>query len=75
MNNRDKSSINMTKSMCDKYDFGVARNKPYSSRQKEPLLELAAWPIKEIEQALIEADTGEFSATEDLVRVVEKYSG
>ena len=61
--------------MRDKYDFGVARNKPYSSRQKEPLLELAAWQIKEIEQALLEADTGEFSTTEDLVRVVEKYSG
>ncbi len=58
--------------MCDGYDFCGASNHPYPSQQKNPHLELAAWQVKEIKQALKEADAGEFSLAEDLAKAAEK---
>lgn len=65
----------MKKSMRDEYDFGGASNKPYPSQQKDPRLVLEAWQIKEIKQALKEADAGEFSLAEDLANAAKKYAG
>jgi hypothetical protein len=67
--------IRMKKSMRDEYEFGGASNNPYPSQQKDLHLDLAAWQIKEIKQALKEADAGEFSLAEDLAKAAKKYAG
>lgn len=64
----------MTESTRGEYDFGGAINNSYPSRQKEHCLELAAWQIKEIKQALKEADAGEFVPAEDIAKAVKKYA-
>ena len=64
----------MKKSMRDEYEFGGASSNPHPSQQKNPHLELAAWQVKEIKQALKEADAGEFSLAEDLAKAAEKYA-
>ncbi len=60
--------------MRDEYNFGRASNNRHSSQQKDPHLELASWQIKEIKQALKEADAGEFSLAEDLENAAKKYA-
>jgi hypothetical protein len=64
----------MTKFMRDKYDFGGARNNPYASLQKGRQLELTAWQIKKIKQALKEADSGEFVPAADLAKTKKKHT-
>ena len=64
----------MKKSMRDEYEFGGASNNPYPSQQKDLRIELEAWQIKEIKQALKEADAAKFSLAEDLAKAAKKYA-
>ncbi len=64
----------MKDSMRDKYDFDGARNNPYTPKSEESLFEFAARQIKEIKQALEEADGGEIMSAEDLAKVTKKYA-
>ena len=61
------------KFMRDEYDFSEAQNNPYLSL-KERHFEFTALQIKEIEQALHEADAGQFGSVEDLAKAKKKYS-
>lgn len=64
----------MTGTMRDEYDFDGARNNTYPSQLKNRHLEFTAWQIKEIKQALKEADAGEFASAEALAKVVKKHA-
>ena len=67
------SLIKMIQFMRDEYDFDGARNNPYSSRQQGRQLDLTAWQVKEIKQALKEADSGEFVPATVLSETKTKY--
>ena len=47
---------------------------PRDTKMYKNRLGLEAWQIKEIKQALEEADAGEFSLAEDLAKAVKKYA-
>jgi len=66
--------IRMKKSMRDEYEFGGASSNPHPSQQKDLRIELEAWQIKEIKQALKEADAAKFSLAEDLAKAAKKYA-
>ena len=59
--------------MRNEYDFSEARNNPYLSLKEERHSEFMALQIKEIEQALHEADAGQFASVEDLAKAITKY--
>ena len=59
--------------MRDEYDFSEARNNPYLSLKEERHSEFMELQIKEIEQALHEADAGQFASVEDLAKAITKY--
>lgn len=42
---------------------------------KEHYLESEDWQIKEIRQAVKEADAGDFVSDEDFAKIVKKYAG
>ena len=71
---RNKSFIQITKSMRDEYDFSRASKNPYPLRQKECALVFEAWQIKEIREALKEADAGDFAPAEDLAKAAKRYA-
>ena len=72
--------------MCGRYSLhanpeviklAAATNRSKSFLAAEPLeryLELEAWQIKEIKQALKEADAGEFASDKDLAKAIKKYA-
>ena len=61
------------KFMRDEYDFSETRNNPYLSLKEDRHFEFTALQIKEIEQALHEADAGQFASVEDLAKAITKY--
>jgi len=61
------------KFMRNEYDFSEARNNPYLSLKEERHSEFMELQIKEIEQALHEADAGQFASVEDLAKAITKY--
>ncbi len=63
------------KVMRNEYDFSEGRNNPYLPQKEGRHFELAALQIKEIEQALHEADDRKFASVEDLAKATEKYTG
>lgn len=62
------------KFMRNEYDFSEARNNPYLSLKEERHFEFTELQIKEIEQALHEADAGQFASVEDLAKATKKYA-
>ena len=60
--------------MRGEYDFARARNNPYCNQYKETCFDLEIWQVKEIKQALIEADDGEFTTDKDLAKTAKKYN-
>ena len=62
------------KFMRNEYDFSEARNNPYLSLKEERHFEFTALQIKEIEQALHEAEAGQFASVEDLVKAIMKHT-
>ena len=60
--------------MRDEYDFSDARNNPYLSQNEKRHFEIAALQIKEIEQALHEADAGKFASVEDVAKATKTYT-
>ena len=62
------------KFMRDEYDFFEARNNPFLPLKEERHFEFTALQIKEIEQALHEADAGQFASVEDLVKATKQYA-
>ena len=64
-----------TKSQLEKLAAATNRSKSFlASEALERYLELEAWQIKEIKQALKEADAGEFASDKDLAKVIKKYA-
>lgn len=63
-----------TKSQLEKLAAATNRSKSFlASEALERYLELEAWLIKEIKQALKEADSGEFASDKDLAKAIKKY--
>ena len=66
---------NQTNFMRDEYDFDGALNNLYLHQFREQQrLEVDMWRLKELEQALTEADEGEFVSAEDFTNAVKKYT-
>ena len=64
-----------TKSQREKLAAATNRSKSFlASEALERYLELEAWQIKEIKQALKEADAGEFASDKDLAKAIKKYA-
>ena len=64
-----------TKSQREKLAAATNRSKSFlASEALERYLELEAWQIKEIKQALKEADAGEFASDKDLAKTIKKYA-
>jgi predicted transcriptional regulator len=64
-----------TKSQLEKLAAATNRSKSFlASEALERYLELEAWQIKEIKQALKEADAGEFASDKDLAKTIKKYA-
>lgn len=74
MNNLSATTRQKIDQMHDGYDFVRARNNPYCDQHKETFFDLEIWQVKEIKQALIEADDGEFATDEDLAKTAKKYT-
>ena len=60
--------------MRNEYDFSEGLNNPYLPQKEERHFEFTALQIKEIEQALHEADAGQFASVEDLAKATKKYT-
>ena len=60
--------------MRDEYDFSEARNNPYLSLKEERHSEFTELQIKEIEQALHEADAEKFASVENFAKATKKYT-
>ena len=64
-----------TKSQLEKLAAATNRSKSFLAAEAlERYLELEAWQIKEIKQALKEADAGEFASDKDLAKAIKKYA-
>jgi predicted transcriptional regulator len=64
-----------TKSQLEKLAAATNRSKSFlASEALERYLELEAWQIKEIKQALKEADAGDFASDKDLAKAIKKYA-
>jgi predicted transcriptional regulator len=64
-----------TKSQLEKLAAATNRSKSFLAAEAlERYLELEAWQIKEIKQALKEADAGEFASEKDLAKAIKKYA-
>ena len=64
-----------TKSQREKLAAATNRSKSFlASEALERYLELEAWQIKEIKQALKEADAGEFASDKNLAKAIKKYA-
>ena len=58
----------------DEGDFVRARTNPYCNQHEETCFDLDIWQVKEIKQALIEADDGKFATDKDLAKIAKKYT-
>ena len=60
--------------MRDEYDFSEARNNPYLSLKEDRHSEFTELQIKEIEQALHEAEAHQFASVADLAKATKTYT-
>lgn len=64
------------KDRLDKLADATQRSKSYLAGEAiRQYLDLEAWQIGEIQQALHEADAGDFAADDEVDAVVRKYAG
>jgi len=64
-----------TKSQLEKLATATSRSKSFLAAEAiERYLELEAWQVKEIKQALKQADAGEFASDKDLAKAIKKYA-
>ena len=64
-----------TKNQLGKLAAATIRSKSLLALEAfERYLELEAWQIKEIKQALKEADAGDFASDKDLAKAIKKYA-
>jgi predicted transcriptional regulator len=65
-----------TKAKLDKLAQVTRRSKSYLAEEAiARYLDLEAWQVGEIEQAIQEADRGEFASPSDLVDLLKKHAG
>ena len=63
------------KSQLEKLAIATNRSKSFLAAEAiERYLELEAWQVKEIKQALKEADAGEFASDKDIDKAIKKYA-
>lgn len=64
-----------TKNQLEKLATATNRSKSFLAAEAiERYLELEAWQVKEIKQALKEADAAEFASDKDLAKAIKKYA-
>jgi predicted transcriptional regulator len=64
------------KAKLDKLAQATKRSKSFLAAEAiERYLEVEAWQIKEIEQAIKEADAGYFVSDTEFAKIVKKYAG
>ena len=64
-----------TKGMLEKHAEATHRSKSFLAAEAiERYLEVEAWQIKEIKQALKEADAGDFVSDKELAKAMKKYA-
>lgn len=67
---------NETKDKLDKLASATHRSKSFLAAEAiNRYLEIEAWQIAEIEQAMIEADRGDFASDEQVTALAAKYAG
>jgi RHH-type transcriptional regulator, rel operon repressor / antitoxin RelB len=65
-----------TKTRLDKLAQATKRSESFlAAAAIERYLEVEAWQIKEIKQAIKEADAGDFVSDTEFAKVVKKYAG
>ena len=65
-----------TKAKLDKLAKATRRSKSFLAAEAiERYLEIEAWQIKEIKQAIKEADAGDFVGDAEFAKIVKKYAG
>lgn len=65
-----------TKAKLDKLAKATHRSKSFLAEEAiARYLELEAWQVGEIEQAILEADRGDFAPPSDLANLLKKYAG
>ena len=63
------------KDQLDKLADATHRSKSYLAGEAiRQYLDLEAWQIGEIQQAIVEADAGDFASDEEVVALVKKYA-
>ena len=64
------------KSKLDKLSEATKRSKSFLAAEAiERYLEVEAWQIKEIKQAIKEADAGDLVSDTEFAKIVKKYAG
>ena len=67
---------NKTKTKLNKLAEATQRSKSYLAAEAiERYLEVEAWQIKEIKQAIKEADVGDFVSDDEFKEITKKYAG
>jgi RHH-type transcriptional regulator, rel operon repressor / antitoxin RelB len=67
---------NKTKTKLNKLAEATQRSKSYLAAEAiERYLEVEAWQIKEIQQAIKEADIGDFVSDDEFKEITKKYAG
>ncbi len=67
---------NETKDKLDKLASATHRSKSFLAAEAiNRYLEIEAWQIAEIEQAMIEADKGDFASDDQVTALAGKYAG
>jgi len=65
-----------TKAKLDKLAQATHRSKSYLAEEAiARYLDLEAWQVGEIEQAIQEADRGDFANSSDMTDLLKKYAG
>lgn len=65
-----------TREQLEKLALATQRSKSYLAAEAiEKYLALEAWQVAEVEQALREADAGEFASEDELAAVLKKHAG
>ena len=65
-----------TKSKLDKLANATHRTKSFLAAEAiNRYLDIEAWQIAEIEQAIKEADAGDFASDAQVAKIAEKYAG
>ncbi|MBI3523686.1 MAG: ribbon-helix-helix protein, CopG family [Betaproteobacteria bacterium] len=64
------------KDQLDRLADATHRTKSYLAGEAiRQYLDLEAWQVGEIQQAIKEADAGDFASTEEVAAIVKKYAG